>query len=61
MLNKTVVIPVFSAVAMTVFTVWALLAGPADAARVAPAGALTSGNTCPTQCAAPTAQKLAER
>lgn len=33
MLNKTVVVPVLSAVAMAAFTVWALLVGPPDAAH----------------------------
>ncbi|MCO5399770.1 hypothetical protein [Ralstonia soli] len=33
MLNKTVVVPVLSAVAMAAFTVWALLVGPSDAAH----------------------------
>jgi len=33
MLNKTVVVPVLSAVAMVAFTVWALLVGPSDAAH----------------------------
>jgi hypothetical protein len=33
MLNKTVVVPVLSAVAMAAFTAWALLVGPPDAAH----------------------------
>ncbi|KMW45956.1 hypothetical protein PQH03_11440 [Ralstonia insidiosa] len=66
MLNKTVAVPVLSLMAMTAFTVWALLAGPADAAHagergVAPTGALpTTGAACPSQCPVP-AQKLAAR
>ncbi len=49
MLNKTVVVPVLSAVAMAAFTVWALLVGPPDAAHageraVAPAAVSTDAN-----------------
>ncbi|ANH71320.1 hypothetical protein K6V72_19910 [Ralstonia insidiosa] len=65
MLNKTVAVPVLSLMAMIAFTVWALLAGPADAAHagergVAPAGALPTAGACPAQCPVP-AQKLAAR
>jgi len=65
MLNKTVAVPVLSLMAMTAFTVWALLAGPADAAHagergVAPVGVLPTTGACPAQCPVP-AQKLAAR
>jgi hypothetical protein len=43
MLNKTVVVPVLSAVAMAAFTVWALLVGPPDTAHAGePAAASAS-------------------
>jgi hypothetical protein len=51
MLNKTVVVPVLSAVAMVAFTVWALLVGPPDAAHAGErAIASASGRAAPTSC-----------
>jgi hypothetical protein len=51
MLNKTVVVPVLSAVAMAAFTVWALLVGPPDAAHAGErAVASASGHAGQTAC-----------
>ena len=52
MLNKTVVVPVFSAVAMAAFTVWALLVGPSDTAHAGEraVAAASHADTAPTSC-----------
>ncbi|WP_296223628.1 hypothetical protein [Ralstonia sp. UBA689] len=51
MLNKTVVVSVFSAAAMTAFTVWALLVGPSDAAHAGERSvASAAADTSPTYC-----------
>lgn len=52
MLNKTVVVPVLSGLAMVGFTVWALLVGPPDAAHAGErATTAAAANTSPTYCA----------